>query len=458
MSQNLLFHTGRLDTFLRKKTAELDREIETKEKKYIPDTNIEQFKTDLVNKYQLRAPVIDENMIYTTTSEVNVDVSMDPGRLIFDRRRPHYVRGLKISYHIPFVGDAILFTYQPSSYTSIIPSGDIVGDEIIVKIIELDGDDDSVRKKFKQNLDSIKQWLGGVCQDVCNFNDLLTTQVENKIRKRRDKIAQNNALASKLGYPLRTNGLKYNKSDSHNQRNTDLLKNQLGIKNKTNNDAKFKKLRQPPKPTTKNIPTSVEARPSSLAVELTNPGFVDLTKKTIPKTESTKDEFKEFYQYDPNMDKQGRFLDPESKKRAVDNMKRAAQERVASAICAFANSYIGGFVYLGIRSDGTVAGLEKDKKFGNFPNYTDSFTNHIRSKLGDFLKNRVFISSRLQIKIRRVKNKTICIIQVLPSKQPIYLHTTKDKQFCTRGPSPRVEKLDVEDQFKYIQERFPNHS
>ena len=195
----------------------------------------------------------------------------------------------------------------------------------------------------------------------------------------------------------------------------------------------------------KNVDKKIESSQSDI--------FVNLDQMKIPKTEDKFNEFKEFYQFDkkfPDMLKAG-------KKDTVENIKYSVQERFAIVVCSFGNDQNGGFVYLGIRSDGVIVGLEQDKEFGNFSDYNDSFANHIRESLGRLLNDKVFITSKLQIRFRNIDGKTICITQVLPSKQPLYLHS-KEKIFYVRGPTPRAEKLDAKEQFRYIKERFPEYN
>ena len=181
--------------------------------------------------------------------------------------------------------------------------------------------------------------------------------------------------------------------------------------------------------------------------------FEDLSKKPIPKTENKQNEFKECYQYDSDIEKIHNFVDGSKHSSEIKKKKQAARERLAIAVCSFGNDYEDGFIYLGIKSDGIVVGLERDKIIGRFPDYDDSFSNHIRDTLETLLHDRTFVISKLQIKFRVYKNKTICIIQVLPSNQPLFFG--KMQLFFVRGASPRAEKLSGHDQYRYIRERFP---
>ena len=197
---------------------------------------------------------------------------------------------------------------------------------------------------------------------------------------------------------------------------------------------------------------------TSISLEDSRHSFEDLDAKVIPRTEDKYNEFKEFYQYDESMECITDSMDAAARKKAVEGIRRSVRERFATAVCSFGNDRSGGFVYLGIRSDGTVAGLERDKRIGNFADYNDSFANHIRDTIQSFLQDKVFVIRNIQIRFRMADSKTICIVQVLPSNNPLHLHAPKEQLFYVRGPSPRAEKLsDLKEQIKYIKARFPHY-
>lgn len=183
--------------------------------------------------------------------------------------------------------------------------------------------------------------------------------------------------------------------------------------------------------------------------------MVDLDKKSIPKMEDQVNEFKEYFQYDENMDNPS-SLNKKDLDNARNGMMLRSQMRVAITICSFANSQTDGFLYLGIRSNGTISGLEKDLKMNGFKNYDDEFANHIRNVLGKFLDDKVFIVSRIRLKFRKIENKTICIIHIFPATQPLYLNDGKEPIFYVRGTTPRAEKFTGNDLVRYILDRFPN--
>lgn len=179
--------------------------------------------------------------------------------------------------------------------------------------------------------------------------------------------------------------------------------------------------------------------------------FVDLDKKEIPKTEDADNEFKECYQYDKELES------PKINKQAKDGIMRSTRERVTIAVCSFGNSYVGGFVYIGIDRNGKIIGLERDLKLGNFADYSDDLANNIRDRLGKMLEDKTFIIGKIRMKFRKIDEKIICIIQIIPSSQPIFLHTSSENAFYVRGSTPRAEKLTGRDQYRYIKVRFPDY-
>ena len=185
--------------------------------------------------------------------------------------------------------------------------------------------------------------------------------------------------------------------------------------------------------------------------------FEDLDKKEIPSCEDKFNEFKEFYQYDDGMDSLPDNIPPDKKSKIIEDKKQPVRKRFAVAVSSFGNDPVGGFVYLGVKSDGTIMGLDKDKKIGDFSDYNDEFANHIQNTLETFIGDRVFIISKIQIKFTKRNDKTICIIQVLPATEPLFLNTSTGKEFYVRGPSPRAEHLEGKEMFSFIKERFPNY-
>lgn len=180
--------------------------------------------------------------------------------------------------------------------------------------------------------------------------------------------------------------------------------------------------------------------------------FADLASKQIPTVEDPHNEFKEFYQYDINMEKLVRL--PHNERRAaIESKKSASRERVATAVCAMGNKD-GGFVYVGVRDDGTPVGLQKDLDLQNFTDYKDSMANHMADSFKNLIKDDAFVLSKLRMEFRNIGGASVCIIQVLPSDRPLFLHSSRGKEFYVRGAAPRSERLDGQEMARYLSGRF----
>lgn len=198
----------------------------------------------------------------------------------------------------------------------------------------------------------------------------------------------------------------------------------------------------------KKILAQISKHPHMISTE----HHIDLDKIQIPTTEDEHTEFKEFYQYDEIMNNLTNMPQKEQSS-IINSKKREVQERFVTAICAFGNKN-GGFVYLGIKSDGSISGLEKDRMLGGFKDYSDAFSRHIDSCLRSIIKDDPFVIDKLRMRFREIDGKTICIIHVSPSTKPLFLHSKRGQDFYVRGIAPESIKLDGKDRAEYIYEHF----
>lgn len=203
LTRNLLFNDGSLSEFLESKKRELSKEIQEYNPNYILNVSIIDFCNYLYNKYELDAPVLDEEKINVDQQEKDIDVSKDPGRYIPDRSKPFYLKGTIISYFVPFSGDPNLFRYRPSRFSLNPPNGAIKGNELCVSFDGIDQDPEKVKQDFNSKLKEIKESLSWVENNIKQFNESLAKEIETKVKHRREKLLKDRALVANLGFPLR---------------------------------------------------------------------------------------------------------------------------------------------------------------------------------------------------------------------------------------------------------------
>ena len=205
MGPDLLFRRkGHLSDFLAQRRSALRKEIESCEKNYILSASEEDLCRYLISKYVLEAPKIHEDKMYVYDSaDIDIDVSRDPRRVIFDRSRPSYVKGTRITIAIPFEGDGGLFHYRPSTFTYSPPRGVIVGQEVRLVYETVEHDPVRLKREHERELNEIKRYLDWVMSDVQNFNNQLESFVRENVGKRKKKLMDDLGLVAGLGIPIK---------------------------------------------------------------------------------------------------------------------------------------------------------------------------------------------------------------------------------------------------------------
>ena len=205
MRPDLLFiGKGNLRDFFEHRKLELKREVEKFNSNYILTVSEEDFCQYLIAKYSLRAPEIHEDKIYVyDPKEVDVDVSKDPMRAIFDRSKPFYIKGVQVTIAVPFEGDGELFQYKPSTSTRNPPCGEIRGQEIRLIYKTVNHDAEKLKQMYQRDLNEIKRYLQWVNHDVSNFNKELESFVRQFVAQRKKKFLDDIGLVSSLGIPIK---------------------------------------------------------------------------------------------------------------------------------------------------------------------------------------------------------------------------------------------------------------
>lgn len=149
-----------------------------------------------------------------------------------------------------------------------------------------------------------------------------------------------------------------------------------------------------------------------------------------------------------DMVEEGRDKNVEFEERMLPDKESDAQakERIAKHVCAFANS-AGGHLILGVDKEGQVTGLEKD--FKAVQKGQDGFQDQLHEALSQNL-GETFASQKIQVRFDTLGDKSICVIGVEPSDEPIYVATD---DFYVREDS-RTDQLSKRDTEKYIKKHF----
>ena len=105
----------------------------------------------LVAEHSINVPALKEDGIFITNREVDIDFTHNRSMAFnygtFGERL--ILRGLEVTVHAPFDGDAALFGVQPETYTLNPPRGEVINSELQL-IYEVLPEDSSLRSNTKK--------------------------------------------------------------------------------------------------------------------------------------------------------------------------------------------------------------------------------------------------------------------------------------------------------------------
>jgi hypothetical protein len=160
---------------------------------------------ELMERYEANPPVLRMEERYTGGAEdAEIDVSQDPRRVIFDRGRPVYIPGTRVRVHVPFDGDPALFRFTPSTFTTVLPRGEIRGQELVVTH-EVPADSlspEEFQRRLDEEIGRIQQYLAWVTRDCESFNQGLRRRLERAVHDRREKVLTDRNLEAFLKIPV----------------------------------------------------------------------------------------------------------------------------------------------------------------------------------------------------------------------------------------------------------------
>lgn len=199
----LLFSKVSIFDVLQHQQAMLKQDVENLQREKFQTLSEQELVHEITLKYKLELPVLEEEKAYLSHREVDVDVSRDPMRLIFDRSRPFYIKGTEITVSIPFKGDPNIFQVRPSTFTMNPPRGEIRAHEIHLVYRRTDNNAAAVKSEYERAIQEIKQHLGWLEGSIADFNRNIGQQVNGLVQQRKEKLSAAANMISEIGLPVR---------------------------------------------------------------------------------------------------------------------------------------------------------------------------------------------------------------------------------------------------------------
>jgi hypothetical protein len=164
----------------------------------ILENTVEELTNQIAEEFRLEIPKLDRDRVrQLPNEEIDIDVSQDPMRGIFDRSQPFYIKGTMLRIAVPFSGYPDLFKYGSSPYNSPIP-GEIEATDLILTHRAEKPDVTRVKQDFDHRLSQIQAMLEMITGPAEEWNRQLSGTIRTRLEERRAKIEHDQTL--NLGY------------------------------------------------------------------------------------------------------------------------------------------------------------------------------------------------------------------------------------------------------------------
>ena len=200
---DLLFYKYNLRATIENQVGGLTKEINALSEAQVLNTSQEDMLEYLIEKHRINPLVINESGIQMDYDDAQIDVSRDLRRVIFDRDRPFYIPGTRVTFYVPFTGDSDLFHCQPSTHSLNLPRATVSSNELVFTYDLTNDQTTQVKDTFEEELNRTNAEVGRVNADVESFNAALPQNARQTLNARREKLLQDRNLVENIGFPIR---------------------------------------------------------------------------------------------------------------------------------------------------------------------------------------------------------------------------------------------------------------
>jgi hypothetical protein len=206
---DLLFNSGELRLALEAQAQKMRDAVEAEPEESLKQADVDEWAAALAHHFAGACPELQTNDVWREpVQDVKVDVSWDRNRYFSDpysdlaRNYPGY----RVVVHIPFDGDAGVFSLRPSSFTFNPPRGRVKDDDLLLTIEYARDSQPNIDGEVNGFIGTVSQWLGFARGDIDLFNRTLEQQARQAIEGLRQRIEQRDAHLAQSTIPERRPG------------------------------------------------------------------------------------------------------------------------------------------------------------------------------------------------------------------------------------------------------------
>ncbi len=202
--KNYLFCNGDIFGVIEARKQQIEAHISGLERNHILSTSIEDLCKYIEDKYCFETPTLHMELAHVEQKEGMIEI-YDTWRYARSHEQDGPIRllGTIVSLTVPFTGDPQLFRVRPNPHTSILPMGDIEGNNLIITVSGKDMQPDQVKARLNEQIKVIEEYLNWQRRNTVSFNDSIREFARAFIDRRRAKLLADQNLVADLGFPLK---------------------------------------------------------------------------------------------------------------------------------------------------------------------------------------------------------------------------------------------------------------
>lgn len=192
MNEKALYWSGRgpgLTDFLRHTYEKAMADVRALDQDKFNQKTDEVLRDEIYHKYLVEAPVFDREKVKVEVKEEDIPARMHPNHFLFaDDDTPSHVKAHVAHVYVPFEGEAVVINYTPSSYSSVLPRGEVSGKAVFAIFVLSKADSAELDKKVDEHLNTLLPAAERAKKDADNHNSQLYNDLLPAIQERRAKV------------------------------------------------------------------------------------------------------------------------------------------------------------------------------------------------------------------------------------------------------------------------------
>jgi hypothetical protein len=203
-SSNFLFSGNSVFDVQRAISEMALKEVDGYEENIVLSTPTDDLIQSLKAKYAFHFPEIRETDTYIEEKEIKREQqSMDYDFYNDSRAGYRTVTQNFVIFHVPFSGDASLFSVAPSHRSMPGPAADISNSELLITVATDGQSQEQIKSHFTSHISEIKKHVDQMKRDLANIHFHFENAARQKIDERKSKLLKSKNLVASLGFPMK---------------------------------------------------------------------------------------------------------------------------------------------------------------------------------------------------------------------------------------------------------------